>query len=420
MEAFVILASVAATLPGLVILLTLGRDSSVSGATPIATSSLSTAFDLASAYLLVGTAVMAVFVSRSLQISLRGLCIVIIVLIPQTNDLIAKGTLSAVPALVCFVVVAVTLGLIPHSPDLRVFGAVAGGYVVISGLLLFLPSAWMGSASYAAKGNKGIVTQSLYAGATDHSNILGIILALAIPLLTTVKRKPTRLLLITIAAALLLLTSSRSAIIALCISGVLTKAATSQGQLRRPLAVLVTLLSFSVGTMLPFFISNPHAFTDRGAIWIAARQLMQGRILHGVGFGGFGTDSNFALMYNLPVAHGHNQFITFAIIGGVALVAVWIGVAVCALVSILKANSVGGFWYLICLLLCGLTETPLRLDTFSQSAFISVLPLFFLATATVSSTSASDAGGRYSRRLRLSTTRPVRIDPGLPHSNGRV
>lgn len=179
----------------------------------------------------------------------------------------------------------------------------------------------------------------LFAGAANHGNGLGLALVLALPFVLLAFTGRSRLVLAGFLLVLIVATGSRSAIAA---SGVVVVAALicrpgygpegrTQGRNRKTLLILL-VAGVVTGFVLPFVVDTRGAFTNRGYLWMIAREEIAARPWLGAGSeawahayqtGAFGAAAGYST---------HNQWIDVLYVGGMVALGL-VGVATLLLLA---------------------------------------------------------------------------------------
>ena len=267
----------------------------------------------------------------------------------------------------------------PSLRDLRVIGV--AGLIVVGVSVALLPSekTWMPKTDVVLQ-EKAFIGSQLMAGPFGQSNVLGLVLAVALPFVFLFRRKFTRVASFLVIAFTLVLTGSRSSLIgvgaALAIAGV---AAVLRDRFLSGAAVVLGALGLAVASLwLPLTTNDPQAFTQRGSIWMVSRRTW-GRddvtALFGNGLDYYGLGGRFAVFdHGSPTYHGHNEAVSLMTTSGAVSLIAFCVVLATALHRTLRSRRPGrlaGATAVLVLLGCGIAETPLRFDTVDSLGWIS-------------------------------------------------
>ena len=277
----------------------------------------------------------------------------------------------AIDSLTLIVVLVAVFRLNPQLNFLSIIiylATLTAGYSVIFALLA--PShAFFGYAHgvfYDA--DKAIVGSELLAGPFGHSNTLGIYLALSLPFALYVSNRIRRIAMMGFCFFVILWTGSRSAIIAaligLAVTFVVSRTAISA---RRSVATLGLAAVGLTAAVLPFVVTDPRAFTTRGAIWQGSLQVWSRSPLFGGGPDWYSRIAEYANDLGAQASSGHNLVVTLLATGGIAslvLVAgVLFGSGSRAGTAFEQENSLVPFYYLVSFLTVSATEYVWVFDT---------------------------------------------------------
>ena len=194
------------------------------------------------------------------------------------------------------------------------------GSVLIGAILQFgtMPSSWRTD-------DKALIGGSILAGPYSHSNALGLVLSVGLPLALWQLRGFWRLFAVFSIYGAILWTGSRSAIFAGAVLALLwfSDGFGRGGRLRpyRFATLFVAIVLF--GTLLPLTVSDPASYTNRGAIWQASLDAFDGSPVFGLGVDAYGANSVISGALGSQVAHGHslvvNSLVTSGVVGLIAI-----------------------------------------------------------------------------------------------------
>lgn len=259
-------------------------------------------------------------------------------------------------------------------------GVLSAAMAVVLGLVGgwgFMPELWSSGA------DKAIVGDHILAGAYDHSNSLGQVIVLTLPIAIWVLRGWGRWLATAVMLFAIVWSASRisiavgvgAAILSLI---VLPRARKWMGWVATAVVSAATALLIVV----PLVVRDPEFLTNRGFIWVTARNFGTedvGKFLLGSGGDSFSTISPLTERLDYVSTTGHNLFVTFFICGGIL-----------AVVTLFSYLIMGAFQqvkdfhlfplpliWLIVYLLISIAEDPTRAFYFGPHAFV-VMPMLML------------------------------------------
>lgn len=159
-------------------------------------------------------------------------------------------------------------------------------------------------------------------GSLTSENALGLVMCAALPFVWLAFSGKARACLVLYVFALAVVTSSRtSEYAAVAILAVLIVARPDYEKTTRPIPVTIAgfgvLAGVVAGALLPYLTTDPDAYTERGFVWLVARQQLHGHYLYGLGSPAW---SNLVTSGNLMPAASystHNQWLDVLWISGV-------------------------------------------------------------------------------------------------------
>ncbi|MFN3948900.1 O-antigen ligase family protein [Microbacterium sp.] len=284
--------------------------------------------------------------------------------------------------------VAVTLWAVQtRVGDLRLYALAAAILATVSmALTTSAPALMYMPQSFDEATDKTVTGLPLLAGFFSHPNGAGLFFALALPLTSLFQRWYLRGACAAVLLTAILWTSSRTALFG---AGVWLAVMLLRPFVRRTLhrVLLVALVGLTVAVVaLPLTTTDAEAFTERGAIW----QFLLGRLngqewLFGLGHAWF--SDNYPMLKSAlssAASHGHNVFVTYAVTGGLVLVAL-LGLVVAHTARIasrlpIERERVAAMAFLCVLVAVSITETAWRLEAPDTLFAAMAVPLFVIAT----------------------------------------
>ncbi|MCV7016386.1 O-antigen ligase family protein [Mycolicibacterium aichiense] len=202
--------------------------------------------------------------------------------------------------------------------DLVIFAHLGALIALLSLVVAALTDqAWM-VGTLTAENTKGILTSGLLAGPYTSMNVLGMTLALALPFTALVKQVKLRWVYIGMMSFTLLLSACRSAMVGVAVAvglGVVI-GLFRLGREKRLLFWFASVGIVTTATMLPWLVEQGNVFSDRGNVWLLAKQAVLESPLMGQGFNFFGAESVVSDALGWQVNSAHNLFLNYWIIGG--------------------------------------------------------------------------------------------------------
>jgi O-antigen ligase len=370
-------------LPPLAGVLVEGRSGPVT-ATAITTTSLALRLQSVAWLVLIGVALVIVVLGLASQPDgvprpdATGVVLLLGVLaIAQLSGWLGTGEYSpSRPVLVLLLAAAAVSVSAPQAEVFSLVGRITAAVAVVSVVLaLVSPDAWMDPARTEGD-TKAILGSRLLAGFLGHENTLGIILAAGFPFVLDAFRGGARLCLALVTVVALVLTSSRTSLAALAVVLAAVLATRLLGRrAARPLLVAGAFGLLLLTVALPA-TAGDSAFTERGAIWRLAAPAWTTDRLFGLGPYAFsrGTplSSDLLRMLGYPVVHGHSTYVSTRTEVG------WVGLVLLGLLLVrvlLKSARMfddrpAPLLFVLALLALGTLETPLRLDTVADQAWL--------------------------------------------------
>lgn len=305
----------------------------------------------------------------NLMVSIPSVCLLMVSLI-SVGVALWRGDNPIRPFTVVYVLTLLACAVAPRGIGIHLGIAVTGLLeAVSSGLAVWLHH---DSATTACVvGYKcGLLGFNLH-GISDNENALAISMALAMPFIYMAFRGWQGTVLTLYVAAMVTLTGSRTGLVAGGIT--LLALLVIRPDARRPnpapgrslLLALGLIVVIGVGAVVPLVVSNPEAFTGRGALWRLARSELAhpGNLLHGTGVFGWDHVRETGQIDASEVYSVHNQWLQVTYSTGL------IGLAFFAVaVGMLLWQARGTYFTVVgCVLVpfvvLSITERPWTLDT---------------------------------------------------------
>lgn len=293
---------------------------------------------------------------------------------------VVQGAAPNASAFLVLMVGATIWSIGPRVNDLRMFGTIGFFVALISlAMAVVYPDAWQ------IDEEKGMLGEAVLAGPFSQMNILGMVLAVLLPFVTLFQSRLMRWGAGLAIALTLVLASSRTSLLAggIALFGMLMIRVTKGHRARKRMLILSVIVVVGVATWLPFFTTDRQVFTNRGAIWINAREFLADSIVVGHGLDTFRFDGPLFQLTHSLAAHGHNLVLHYlsvaGLFGGIALVLMLIPALRSSLrAAVISTAPAGG---LLAILGLGIAEVSLRIETFDGPAWATwtvFLALFFL------------------------------------------
>ncbi|MGF3055981.1 O-antigen ligase family protein [Microbacterium sp. YY-01] len=390
------------SLPGIIVLIRNGRTVDIRNST----GTIEIVGAAATLRTLLGYLVLAfcltVVLIRLPAIFRRNIDLRILVLIIPLALILLDIAATGRPNLSAITVISVGLAIwsLNISQDfLRYIGAAAALIVFIC-----LMMAVSTDRAWQTEEEKGILFDDVLAGPFSQMNVLGIALSVTLPYVSLLKSLTLRLFFVPGGIIVLLLSSSRTSIIAFAAAAVIMLVCASglPAALKKLTFWLLIVIGVTVVVALPLTTTDREAFTRRGNIWINALEYAEGSKLLGRGLRVFGINGELYAHTHSAAAHGHNMLVHYFLTSGL------LGVLVIGVMLYLVARNAGTLIStvpamsasVVVLVFLGMTEVPLRLETFDGPAWATWVVLFsiaFIRRDDAPSVEFTDAEGRGAR-----------------------
>lgn len=245
----------------------------------------------------------------------------------------------------------------------------------------FMPELWSQGA------DKAVFGEHILAGAYDHSNALGQVLVLTLPLVVYHFRGMFRWLFL-IAAIFAILWSASRISIAVGIGAAVVSAVVivrTWPWMKWGVSA-AALIAMTLVVAVPLLVRDPSLLTNRGFIWITAREFASENLsIMLVGSGGdiYRTVSPLTERLDYVSTTGHNLFMTTFVVGGLLAVIAMFGyllLCIARQVSTFDDWPLGLVWIVVYLMM-SIAEDPTRAFFYGPHAFI-VVPMLVLLTWT--------------------------------------
>ncbi|MGP5600676.1 O-antigen ligase family protein [Glutamicibacter arilaitensis] len=288
----------------------------------------------------------------------------------------AGQVLASLLILAAFAAAIWSIGL--YLEDLSVLGVIGVLIAALSlAMAIFTPLAWQENVEKSL-----IDTNAVLAGPFPQMNVLGMTLVVLFPFTGLFRRRSMTILGGLLMLVCVILSSSRSSVIAFLfglICAVLTLVFKAKS-VRAAMFTTMSVLTLMVTIWLPFATTDPKIFTNRGAIWMGAVRYFEDSWLLGR-YDVFGFRGRLVNEIGSLVSHGHNLAIHYLAMSGiVGFFAILIIIAP-AIASAGKSLSLSAVPVIavITLLSLGVSELPLRTDSFDGPAWATWGTLLCLA-----------------------------------------
>lgn len=244
------------------------------------------------------------------------------------RDLYAGQGLNKDQIFICLIILAVWV-LRPELEDLVVLGYLVGVVAISSialGILLPSHALWLSADATVIDSDKAILPFGVLVGIFPNGNILGVCLVIWLPFAMLIRSRGWRWAIVGASLFALIWCASRGSFLALGLSAVtvaILHYTPRRG--RRAVATAAALSTLVLVAALPWFTTDPLAFTNRGWIWAGSIDAWESSPAFGLGTNWFrivGTTSGILG----PAYHAHNQFLQALVTGGVValLLLVWL------------------------------------------------------------------------------------------------
>ncbi|GAA5185123.1 hypothetical protein GCM10023322_28160 [Rugosimonospora acidiphila] len=274
---------------------------------------------------------------------------------------------------------AVAIWLRP--PSVRVFGVlgVLAAVSAVGSMLLAVARPDLGLLTGANTGSKSGLLGGLLAGPYEHSNVLGIALALGLPFVFCLRNAPLRWSSLALVLLAQLWTGSRTSQLATVVVVVAYLLMTRWPKRTWPASVLVAA-SLALIVVVPLVSRAPTSFTNRGRIWHALLDRWTQRPILGFGPDFFDREPDLAKALGGQFTHGHNMMVQFLVVGGL-LTAVLAGVLLYLTfresLALARTGQFAPMLFLVALLQVSWLEASHVVITLA--GYLTWLPLFLIA-----------------------------------------
>lgn len=209
---------------------------------------------------------------------------------PRMEQLAVLGRLHALT-------VAISLGLGAVLPAKGVYQSIEGGLV---------------------DPDKALLPVGILIGPLTDGNNLAQVLVLGLPLVAFLHPRSLRWAVGALTVLALVWTSSRSALVAVAVGGVVWLVLRRGTPLGRQLLSGAVLVMLAVAVaVLPLFTTRPGAFTNRGTIWRTSLSAWADAPLFGLGADWYSASARFDDGLGGFAFHGHNQLVHSLVTGGI-------------------------------------------------------------------------------------------------------
>ncbi|QIK65378.1 hypothetical protein G7072_02615 [Nocardioides sp. HDW12B] len=340
--------------------------------------------------------------STALALALLGLCCFIVldsfasprrapvfrlmaVLAPWAYVAVRDLFVAEAPRVDLLVHTAVMLAIWRLHPDRRML--VALGYAVgaSAALAVLMGVVVPGSAVFSTEiggqitDDKAVFSLGLLAGFFSHSNTLGQMLALGLPVVLLIPKRGWRLGALAVLLLALLWTASRTAWIGVAVSVVVvTVLLPLPAPLRRMAAATAMAGAVSVAALVPLLVRDPSAFTSRGIVWITTREAFGVSPVFGRGSNWFEVVGSTSERLGVAASTAHSQLLHMMVTGGLVLVLLtlpMLAMVVAGALRHLREGSVWGVVYVIALAGCGTTEVVIKFGSVAAAFPVVMIPL---------------------------------------------
>lgn len=255
---------------------------------------------------------------------------------------------------------------------------------LVMGLLAPTRGLLHGSSGYVSTADKAIIGDTLLAGPFNHSNQLGVILALGLPAILLLHRRSDRFWIFAVTVLALAWSASRGSLLAVGVFLVACWWVTrfKNASPRRFWSFVVVVPSLAAVAYVPLVTDDLSAFSDRGQIWAASMAAWAESPSSGNGYAWYSEIAKVANDLTAVAFNGHNLFVHALATGGVLLLVAL--VLLCwRLVSVSIAEAgVGNIFplaYTVCFGVLAILEVPTRFRDVDPQSWVAVLPVVIIA-----------------------------------------
>lgn len=302
------------------------------------------------------------------------------------NEYTRGGRIS--PQILLPIGVAVTFWAIQvRVVDLKLYALLTAVLAAVSMVLTWsAPTLMYMPQGFDAASDKSLTGLPLLAGFFSHPNSNGLFLLLALPLTHLFSRWYLRLTTAAVILTAIVWSSSRTALFGAAVwLVVMLLAVLLRTSLRRALSVVLVGLVAAI-IVVPLITTDPEAYTARGAIWQFNLAQLHGTTQWLVGLGHTWYTDNYDMLrdaLSTAAGHGHNVFVTYAVTGGLILVALIVVVLLNAAriaARLPRREHVAAMAFLCVLAAASITESAWRTEAPDTLFASMIVPLFVIAT----------------------------------------
>lgn len=250
----------------------------------------------------------------------------------------------------------------PSLQALLPLGYMTGAVALVS-LLLGALRPDLGTMGPIGNEDKSLLPLPLLAGPYDHSNVLGIILALGSPWVLLIPRRATRMFFLICTLAALLLSASRTSLAgtgAALVVALVTPHISRSRLATKFFVSTVACFGLALVVGVPLMTQDPEAFSERSKIWAGSLALWRAHPWFGIGPAGYGDISGSTNDLGNLAFNGHNWFIHALTTTGVVGIALLL-IFMTALIRFAGAtDSPVVFAALVAIIFSGTLELPVE------------------------------------------------------------
>lgn len=255
---------------------------------------------------------------------------------------------------------------------------------VAMGVLLPSRGLLHGESGNLSTADKAIIGDTLLAGPFNHSNQLGVVLALGLPAILLLTSKSAKFWLFSVTVLAMAWSASRGSLTAagIAVGIVLCVGLFRSGPTRRGWARLSVLACAGAVAYVPLTTDTLAAFSDRGQIWAASIEAWAEAPTFGNGYSWYGEIAKFANNLTAVAFNGHNLFVHSLVTGGVVLVFV-LSLLALRLTSVAAWEADKGnlfaLAYAVSFFIIAVLEVPTRFRDIDPLSWVAVVPLIVIA-----------------------------------------
>lgn len=244
-----------------------------------------------------------------------------------------------------------------------------------------------GSSGEVSTADKAIIGDTLLAGPFNHSNQLGVILALGLPAVFLLRNRKISVWITLATVVALAWSASRGSLAAVGVMllGVLLVSRVKSAPARRSWASLCIIPCAAIVVYIPLTTEALNAYSFRGQIWLASLGAWSESPTFGNGYGWFGEIGRVRNSLTAVAFNGHNLFVHSLVTGGVVLL-IALALLSVRLLAVARAQaSEGQFFgmaYAMTFFVIAALEVPTRFRDVDPLSWVALVPLLVISMQT--------------------------------------